>query len=211
MQEMRRQVTKHGRSLRGFDELKAIFVHIPKCAGVSVSNAMFGTPVGHTTMKGYQIAFGRRDFESYLKFSFVRNPWDRVCSAYMFLRAGGFDGADKRWATENLGSYDDFESFVMQWLTPRRIKGKRHFRMQADYVRAFDGTIPLDFVGRFERLDTDFAALCTALGHEASLPHRNKTPGKVGRYVDQYSDEMIERVRQVYAEDIEAFGYEFGE
>jgi spore maturation protein CgeB len=37
-----RKIDTEGRSLKSFDEQKCIFVHITKCAGVSVSKSLFG-------------------------------------------------------------------------------------------------------------------------------------------------------------------------
>jgi len=41
-QSMRKLVTKQGYSLKGFDDKQVIFIHIPKCAGVSINQTLFG-------------------------------------------------------------------------------------------------------------------------------------------------------------------------
>ena len=53
-QKRRVTVTSDGYSYRGFDEKKAIFIHIPKCAGVSVNRSIFGDlGGGHNTIEEY--------------------------------------------------------------------------------------------------------------------------------------------------------------
>ena len=78
-------------SLRGFDREKAIFVHIPKAAGTSIALSIFGELPYHYKAIDYIVFFGRKTFNQYFKFAFVRNPWDRVYSAYTYLRKGGWD------------------------------------------------------------------------------------------------------------------------
>ncbi|MFP4354891.1 MAG: sulfotransferase family 2 domain-containing protein [Phycisphaerae bacterium] len=73
-----------------FDKYRCIFVHIPKAAGVSVCQTLFGNLAGgHDTIEKYQKVFSWSDYKRYFKFTFVRNPWDRLASAYRFLRKGG--------------------------------------------------------------------------------------------------------------------------
>src|SRR5271165_1269962 len=53
-QELRTVITNEGTSLKPFDDTRTIFVHIPKCAGTSVSKALFGNfSGGHLTFDEY--------------------------------------------------------------------------------------------------------------------------------------------------------------
>ena len=99
-------------SLRPFDEHQSIFVHITKSAGTSVSRSLFGYMPYHRTAIDYRVIYGRKIFEKYFKFAFVRNPWDRLYSAFRYLKAGGWDEKDKVWAENNIAAYEDFTSFV---------------------------------------------------------------------------------------------------
>lgn len=104
----------------GFDELKTIFVHVPKCGGVSINRALFGNlGGGHTSLEEYLTVFSPSEFLSFFKFAFVRNPWDRVVSAYFFLKNGGLNQWDKDWFARELSEYETFESFVRQWLNKK--------------------------------------------------------------------------------------------
>lgn len=89
-QYQRKIITNDSYSFKPFDESKSIFVHIPKCAGVSINKSLYGNLAGgHTTFDEYIIIFEPKCIENYFKFTFVRNPWDRVVSAYFFLQKGG--------------------------------------------------------------------------------------------------------------------------
>ena len=78
-----------------FEEKKCIFFHIPKTAGISVSTALFGNVKwGHRNVAFYKSHFGEKFFNSLYKFSFVRNPYDRLYSAFTFLKNGGMNNQD---------------------------------------------------------------------------------------------------------------------
>jgi hypothetical protein len=61
-QALRAGVDEEGYSLAGYDRLRYIFVHIPKCAGVFVNRALFGDlGGGHLTVRQYQRIFSPRE------------------------------------------------------------------------------------------------------------------------------------------------------
>ena len=63
-------------------------------------------------------------------------------------------------------------------------------------------------MGRTETFDEDLAEVERRLGGEPTpVPHRNKSPH--GSYRDYYSDASRAKVAEVYAADLEAFGYAF--
>ena len=85
--------------------LKAIFIHIPKCAGTSVVNILsnyddaleFVGPasvsqrvelntyhLNHVTAKHLKSVIPPDVWESYYKFTFVRDPWSRLVSIYYY-------------------------------------------------------------------------------------------------------------------------------
>ncbi len=188
-----------------------LFVHIPKCAGVAVTKSLFGERTSdHATILDYMLAFSEREFEDLFKFTFVRNPWDRLVSAYLFLKQGGVHESDRLWSEKHLSSFDDFEHFVTGWLKKKNVEKSLHFRPQVRFLCRPRCLHPLvDFVGYFENLPNDFAAVAERLGIERRLETVNRTANKGDDYRQYYSGTTEKIVREVYRDDIQAFGYDF--
>lgn len=215
-QAERRCASIDGYSLEPFDRTKSIFVHIPKAAGTSVTRTLYSGPAGgHTDLRRYQLIFSRRDYNQYFKFTFVRNPWDRLQSAYHFLRAGGVNQTDQIWANRHLQKFQDFEEFVMRGLGKPNIMTYTHFIPQHRFVERVAGGPPgVDYIGRFETLQDDFSYIFRVI-HGAdstapALPLTNATtPHCSQQFADMYTPEMQRKVAEVYASDISCFGYDF--
>lgn len=210
LKKLRTRTTTTGYTLQGFDRYHCIFVHIPKCAGVSICHSLFGNlGAGHYPLTTFQKVFSRKEYDDYFKFAFVRNPWDRLLSAYYFLKQGGFNSADRYWAEEHLGAYRDFAAFVRGWVTPDNVRSWVHFRPQTDYLQVPDGVAGMDFIGRFENLEADFEQVCNRLGIRRRLESTNADNRKKPSYADYYDAETRELVADVYRQDVVQLGYSF--
>ena len=197
-------------SLEGYIKHRCIFVHIPKCAGISICKTLFGNHGGyHLGIKQYQLAFQKEQFYSYFKFSFVRNPWDRLYSAYKFLASGGRGDIDRKWFVENLSKYTNFREFVLNWVSYENIYKYPHFVPQWKFLSDCHGRIEMDFIGRFETIETDFGIILDKLEIGNNLKHENKNQERNCSYRKEYDKEMIDVVNSVYRKDIELFNYSF--
>jgi hypothetical protein len=79
--------------------------------------------------------------------------------------------------------------------------------LQKDFVTDSEGTMIVDFVGRYENLSKDFLQVCNVLNINASLPHINKSSHR--NYRSYYSAETRSLVEENFSADIELFGYTF--
>jgi hypothetical protein len=199
------------RKFRPFLEHDCLFVHIPKCAGTSVVDALFGHAVGnHRSIASLRLAFTAEEYRRMFKFTFVRNPWDRLVSTYHYLQAGGQGDKDAAWAARLGLAGRSFRDFVRERLSQDGINGAYHLRPQAQFVTLGpDHPVEMDFVGRFETIERDFATIRDRLGLDATLPSRNRGTARPRDYRAAYDDETREIVGRVYARDVALFGYAF--
>ena len=183
----------------------AIFIHVPKTAGSSVAQALFGGS-RHVPYFEYERVSPRK-FNRFFKFAFVRNPWDRLVSTFFFLKAGGVNQMDRRFAEENLTGYDSFAAFVEGWLSEQNVWSWVHFKPQHYFICDADLRVRMDFVGRTENIAADFRHICRQLDVTAELKWTNR--GDHRPYYDYYTDTLRERVAAIYADDIALFNYRF--
>ena len=146
----------------------------------------------------------REFYDALFKFAFVRNPWDLQVSSFHHIR---------RERPHYLQGHDDFASFLRWKLDPQRpyqYHLDTSIELQSDYVIDLHGQLIVDFVGRYERLQDDFAEACRRIGIRVpALPHRREATDRERDYRRYYDDATAELVAQHMRADIERFGYGF--
>jgi hypothetical protein len=179
------------------------FVHVPKAAGCSVCR-LFGVRPGH-----HGIASGDpAELAGAFKFAVVRDPWERLVSAFYYLMAGGArtraDFAARRLILDYAG---DFKSFVRALASnPDHFFQAVHFKPQT-YWTHVDGKSGLDEGGlcRVETFEENVRSVCARLGVEYQPVHDN--PGTHDSAVEEFDRDTAELAGMIYAADVEAFGY----
>lgn len=204
-------------------EHKTIFIHIPKTGGTSVEHAIgidYADCVWmdkhkmwkqHATIQQIK-AHLVSDIHNHYKFTFVRNPWDRAVSDWMYLtqqKCHTFQSCRVKLQSPTLKDYllstGGYEKY--NHLNSSSGRGD-HWFTQHSYI-AIDGVDQMDYIGRFENLQQDFDTICDRIGIQRRLlPGKNKTKHK--NYTEYYDDETRDIVAKRYAKDIEYFGYKFG-
>jgi len=142
---------------------------------------------------------GRQQFQSYFKFGFVRNPWDRVVSLY-----------ERNEATQ-MRQEMSFEEFVrwIQYSSATCVHSSPH-RYQLDWFVDADGKMLADFIGRFERLQEDWVVIAKRLGVSETLPQTRGNP-RLRHYTEYYTPETARIIEEKFKLDLETFNYRFGE
>jgi hypothetical protein len=86
---------------------------------------------------------------------------------------------------------------------------KWHTTSQCQHVIGADGEICIDFIGKFENLQSDFNKVCSIIGiRKRELPLENVSLNKI-KYKDFYNEKRKKIVHRIYRKDIEFFNYGF--
>ena len=180
---------------------KPIFIHIPKAGGSSIQGIIKKYNNNLEQCLHRKVSYYPKHIrDSCFVFTFTRNPYDRLLSAYVYLKGGYGNNGDKNFG-ETLSP--DFKTFILRDLSNNL--NWLHFRPISFWL---DGNI--DFIGKIENYIDDFNIVCDRIGiPRQQLLHINKTQHK--HYTEYYDSETREIVAEKYAEDIEYFGYKFGE
>lgn len=172
------------------------FVHVPRTGGTSVRAALgIHEPETHLTAEECR----RRRAEVRL-FAFVRNPWERAVSIYAFFLRGrrvtpvGF----RRWVAEGMPHPSGHR--------PTLYAGEPYaIDVTAPQSAFLEGGV--DWIGRHETLADDFRSLCEWLGIDRrALPCENGSEHPAP--ADLYDDCTLNRIGDLYREDIEWLGYQ---
>lgn len=228
---------------------KCIYVHIPKAAGTSIIEILQDPDDGIDEDFGETVPFAAADFkfdpppnhlravdylkyrylskeqyQSYFKFSFVRNPWARIVSEYKY---------------RNYAWKYSFKEFIFNYF-PQPSWSDRycHVIPQYDFLYDEKGNKQVDFIGRFENIQNDFNEVCSHLNiPERKLVHSNQSQGffhmrydagpceilkrirgklsirqrqnTFDHYTKYYDQETKDYVGKLYQKDIETFAYSF--
>lgn len=211
-------------------DLSFAYVSVPKAANSTIKRALLalrGIDVGDEaamqSMRAVEDPYlrlgqlGSRDARRVLagagvfRFTFVRNPYDRMVSAYKDKvlglnrnHPGGFAANLFASAAEppSLGDYvraytalDDYRSDI-------------HWRSQ--YANALIGVVSYDLIGHVESFDADFARVLETIAPGADpaalvRPTNISPAGSV-----RYTDDLAALVYRRYERDFTTFGYERG-
>lgn len=215
------QGTKLARSLHLSRRLGVLYVNNPKVACSSIKLTMQRAELCDPTYEPEtsvhdHIASPLHTFpdidpnralsEAKFTFSFVRNPYHRLTSAYLnkivvpqkggkFREDAGFDAS----------TCPSFEEFVLSVCAQDPAQMNPHWRLQA--LNLSIGYISYDFIGQLEAFKTDWShvAACTGLPDPASFA--GVRTGLWSKDTPAYEDRALHAVQRAFALDFETFGF----
>jgi len=187
---------------------RALLVHVPKTGGTCILRTLFRDVTrlpgqcAHPHLSEI-IKQGGAQLSDYFKFAFVRNPWDRLVSAYHHILE------KRRDYQPLLRPYASFTEFARALADkPERFAAIVHLRAQTDFL---DGSGPLggvDFLGRFESFRQDFYYVLRQVGKSPPLVRR-RNASRHADYRSFYDTRTREAVGSLYINDCRRFDYDF--
>lgn len=151
---------------------------------------------GHLALAQVRPYLDSAAFDSYFKFGFVRNPFDRFVSYCAFM-------------TRDQGTFDVAPRQVMRRIL-FEVRPLHHvlFQPQCSLLVDAAGALLTDFVGRFEHMQQSYDEATARIG----IPARKLDKVNSSRrrdYRAYYDRELIDAVAEIYRRDLELFGYAF--
>ncbi|MEY4769210.1 MAG: hypothetical protein RL637_1849 [Pseudomonadota bacterium] len=207
-----------------------IFFHVAKVAGLSIRQALmpyitepekfkirrpikfingqlnplyvlWDSALTHATALDTQKEYGEL-FNHYFKFAFVRNPWDWQVSMYHFILK-----EPEHIYHQHVKAMSGFDEYINWVIATRKPFTKGATKFQHQMLCDQQGKILVDFIGRYENLNSDFAYLCQQLNLTTQMPYLNQSQHR--QYTDYYHQATRELIAEHFSEDIRLFGYEF--
>lgn len=153
-------------------------------------------PHGHISALEIMPAVGDELFRSYLKFAFVRNPFDRFVSYCAFR-------------SRNTGHFETSPLAFMKYiLREERPVGHVHYLPQHIFLVDREDRLAMDFVGKTETMQASYDELCLRLSTPARTLDRVNS-SRHRPYQEYYDRDLIGWVSDLYQKDLEMFGYSF--
>jgi outer membrane phospholipase A len=194
-----------------------IFIHVPKCAGKSLSKRLGGVTKGvpgHAPLSYFSPEV-RKDR---LAFGFVRNPWDRMVSAYTFITtksARPADDAEHRELARSVG--------FKRWLMETELYYRHEDRVRETLLLPFQKRSQMfwlegcDFIGQTENIDADFREVEARIARSKSIWYKLRFSNSVERrnftqrrdYRSYYDEDSAAFVARFFAPEIKRFKYSF--
>ena len=151
---------------------------------------------GHIGLSTLRQHMDPAQFDSYFKFAFVRNPFDRFVSFCAFF-------------TKNNGLFErDPKSAMRHFLFAAPPMNNIVFQPQNTFVANAQGELLSDFIGRVETMQSDYDAICERLGIPSEQLGRQNS-SQHDEYRSYYDQQLIDGVAKLYGRDLELFGYDF--
>jgi len=191
---------------------QCIFIHLPRTGGSSIEIAIERSWWKVHPPSKHLNAFQAKQiyepyWDDYFKFSFVRNPWDRMVS---FLKYNIFYGvsldSDGKINTEKY--FQQFNKIEYDYRFFNQTQFKDFNIIENSVYKNILGD-DMDFVGRFENLQEDWDQVCDIL----NIQKQNllKSEESIGRknYQEYYNENEKQKVAKAYALDIDEYKYKF--
>ena len=154
----------------------------------------------HATAYEIKKKIGDNTFDSYYKFSFVRNPFDFLVSLYFYILQA------KEHIMHKDVSMMDYSEFL-KWYLSQNPPHQIDFLMNPNRDQRL-----VDYIGRFETFENDVNIVKNHLNLSISRDIKHMNPSikrKSKNYKDYYDTNSRDLVLSYFQSDFENLGYDF--
>jgi hypothetical protein len=160
--------------------------------------------------------FEKIELDKYFIFTFVRNPYEKLFSAYSYLKRKLIETnyTKIRESNENPEYFKDFNTFVKNYKNINNISYYHSFITQYDQIINWDGNLNINFIGKTENLDNDLINILNIIGfndvkHISEIFFRKKkNVSDIVNLANEYNNESFLFVNKYFKNDFLAFNYD---
>jgi hypothetical protein len=181
-------------------EFKHVFIHVPKTAGSSMEELSYVGGNGHKTAR--QLL--RYNPDDYFSWGFVRNPLDRIVSAYHSLKE------NPSHHTPDIDEMN-FDEWIASGAEDKSSKfwSYAHALPMTHYLCDEHNNILVDFIGKYERLTEDWHSLSEKLNFKAQLLPKINVARPRAHWSQFYKNrQTLTFARELYDSDFMIFEYD---
>lgn len=211
-----------------FNEINSLFIHIPKCAGSTVStrigfslhgenwnkiskkkNNFNGQWAQHWSYNEISKKIDSEKLGSMFKFCFVRNPWDRAVSEFLYVKSAGCSCSKAKVSGLTFSEFVE-RKFLCSF--------GRHRWPQKHFIVDSEGKVAVDKIFKVENFEEDFLFLVDkfklkdgnvlkkSFNQTRNASQRIKKP-----YWEYYDSKTKLLIDLMFVDDINFFKYTYGD
>lgn len=155
----------------------------------------------HIDARSIKSRIGSEKWNSYFKFTFERNPWDKCVSWYYWYYRRQFKYGKK---DPPAPTFRDHMLMKTRFIDRNFPKDWRRYTIRDQ--------VAVDFIGRYENILHDFRVAMSKIGINLDLTQNDKSDfrdAKSRNMDNMYDNETKNSVERLFADEIRHLGYEY--
>lgn len=152
-------------------------------------------------------------WQTYFKFTFVRNPYDKVISSYEFYKQKKFDNKINQAILKPECTFTEFYTNFLKYDTDLFIH-THAYESQYNMIKNTINDIQIDYVAKYENINEEIINILKKIGipkytkHLHLIDEQYKTnTSKKNKITTYFTEESLETINILFHDDFEHFGY----
>ena len=157
---------------------------------------------GHISAERIKKAVGDEIWNTYFKFAFIRDPYERIVSIYGFSRRKMFDSLKKKGETDKIDNFYKNKPFARMFYTGRIPSFFR--QTQSHWIYDKNDNLMIDFVGSMNSLHEDLKFIFNKVGlPEYNEKNKINNSIKIKDYTEYYNKTFNSIINNDFKRDID--------
>lgn len=186
---------------------KIVFIHINKCGGTSVKKTISKLENIYIPNNDELINYSlTEEWNQVIKFTIVRNPYDRILSLYGMLKRD-----NKEYNLDEIINIVTDDTINYKTDNNKLPSGKEYVKRHGlklthpHYCIYKNGKILMDYVFKLENIEKDWVKIQNIIKTNENLQHINKS--KIKKDYSIFTKKQLLKINEYFKSDFEVFNY----